>query len=126
MIKKLLLVMFMLTLTLASLRRPAQERCRRGGWQGHHAGDLDRAIEDLKGQYGESLPKSDTPEYTELQKQVAERLVNEEILWFEAEKMNLGVTDDEINGQTEQYKEQSGGEESFNQKLQENNTTSTD
>lgn len=125
MIKKLLLVMFMLTLALAWAGCGGLPKSAVAEVDGKviTREDLDRAIEDLKGQYGESLPASDTPEYTELQKQVAERLVNEEILWFEAEKMSLDVTDDEINSQIEQYKEQSGGEEGFNQKLQENNTT---
>jgi foldase protein PrsA len=85
--------------------------------------DLDKAIEELKTQYGDSLPQPDSPEDAELQKQVTERLVNEEILWFEAEKMNLQVSDEEINAQIDQFKEQSGGEDQFNQKLQENNTT---
>lgn len=85
--------------------------------------DLDKAIADLKQQYGESLPASDSPEYANLQKQVAERLVNEEILWFEAEKMGLSVTDEEINGQIDQYKQAAGGDEQFNQKLQEQNMT---
>jgi len=85
--------------------------------------DLDKAVEELKAQYGDSLPAADSPEYAELQKQVAERLVNEEILWFEADERNLTVTDEEINQQLDQYKEQSGGEEAFNQKLTDNNLT---
>ena len=85
--------------------------------------DLDRAIQDLQQQYGQSLPSSDSPQYAELQKQVAERLVNEEILWFEADKMNITVSDDEINQQIDQYKQQSGGDDAFNQKLSENNMT---
>ncbi|MHB8859470.1 MAG: peptidyl-prolyl cis-trans isomerase [Thermoleophilia bacterium] len=85
--------------------------------------DLDRAVQDLQSQYGQSLPASDSPQYADLQKQVAERLVNEEILWFEADKMNITVSDDEINQQIDQYKQQTGGEDAFNQKLQDNNMT---
>lgn len=85
--------------------------------------DLDKAVEELKAQYGDSLPASDSPEYAELEKQVAERLVNEEILWFEADKLDITVSDEEINQQIDQYREQSGGEDAFNQKLEENNTS---
>ena len=126
MIKKLLLVMFLLSLGLA--------------WTAGCGGlpksavasvdgkvitreDLDKAIEDLKAQYGESLPKSDSPQYAELQKQVAARLVNEEILWFKADNMNIDVTDDEVNAQIDQFKQQSGGEEGLNQQLEKNNMT---
>ena len=85
--------------------------------------DLDQAVQDLQSQYGQSLPASDSPEYADLQKQVAERLVNEEILWFECDKMNITVSDDEINQQVDQYKQQVGGDDAFNQKLSDNNMT---
>lgn len=87
--------------------------------------DLDRAIEDLKAQYGGQggFPEPDTPEYSALQKQIAERLVNEEILWFEADNMEITVSDDEVNTQLDQYKQQAGGEEQFNAQLQERNYT---
>src|SRR5450759_3247574 len=125
MIKKLILVMFMLTLALAWAGCGGLPKSAVAEVDGKviTREDLDQAIADLKSQYGESMPAADTPEYTDLQKQVAERLVNEEILWFEAEKMNLDVTDDEINQQIDQYKQQAGGDDAFNQKLQENNTT---
>lgn len=87
--------------------------------------DLDRAIEDLKAQYAQQggFPEPDTPEYSALQKQVAERLVNEEILWFEADKMGITVSDEEVNNQLDQYKQQAGGEEQFNTQLQQQNYT---
>lgn len=85
--------------------------------------DLDKAIEELKQQYSGSIPEPGTPEYATIQKQVAERLVNEEILWFEAGKMGITVSDEEINTQIDQYKQSSGGDEQFNTKLSENNMT---
>lgn len=85
--------------------------------------DLDKAIEELKQQYSGSIPEPGTPEYTTIEKQVAERLVNEEILWFEADKMGITVSDEEVNTQIDQYKEQSGGEEQFNAKLAESGMT---
>ncbi|MHB0866846.1 MAG: peptidyl-prolyl cis-trans isomerase [Thermoleophilia bacterium] len=87
--------------------------------------DLDRNIEDLKVQYQNQggFPESGTPEYTEMQKQVAERLVNEEILWFEADKLNIKVTDQEINDQLDTYKQQAGGDEQFQSQLKEKNYT---
>ncbi|MFA6000939.1 MAG: peptidyl-prolyl cis-trans isomerase [Thermoleophilia bacterium] len=85
--------------------------------------DLDKAIEELKQQYSGSIPEPGTPEYITIQKQVAERLVNEEILWFEADKMGITVSDEEINTQVDQYKQSTGGDEQFNAKLSENNMT---
>ncbi|MHB8793377.1 MAG: peptidyl-prolyl cis-trans isomerase [Thermoleophilia bacterium] len=125
MIKKLLVVLSMLALALALAGCGGLPKSAVAEVDGKviTREDLDKAIEELKAQYGDSLPASDSPEYAELQKQVAERLVNEEILWFEADKLDLTVTDEEINQQVDQYKEQSGGEEAFNQKLEENNLT---
>jgi foldase protein PrsA len=86
--------------------------------------DLDNAVEDLKLQYGDQgFPEPDTPEYQDLQKQVAERLVNEEILWFEADKMGISVSDDEVNKQMDQFKEQAGGEDQFQEQLKQRNYT---
>ncbi|MBI5869912.1 MAG: peptidyl-prolyl cis-trans isomerase [Actinobacteria bacterium] len=125
MIKKLLLVLSMLVLAVALAGCGGLPKSAVAEVDGKviTREDLDKAVEELKAQYGDSLPASDSPEYAELQKQVAERLVNEEILWFEADKMNLTVTDEEINQQVDQYKEQSGGEDAFNQKLEENSLT---
>lgn len=125
MIKKLLLVMSMLVLSLALAGCGGLPKSAVAEVDGKviTREDLDKAIEELKAQYGDSLPASDSPKYAELQKQVAERLVNEEILWFEADKRDLTVSDEEINQQVDQYKEQSGGEEAFNQKIEENNLT---
>ncbi|MHB1390577.1 MAG: peptidyl-prolyl cis-trans isomerase [Thermoleophilia bacterium] len=87
--------------------------------------DLDRNVEDLKAQYASqgNFPAADTPEYAAMQKQVAERLVNEEILWFEADKMNITVTDQEINDQLQKYKDQAGGDEKFQAQLTTKNFT---
>lgn len=86
--------------------------------------DLDRAIEDLKAQYqNQGFPEPDSAEYKALQKQVAERLVNEEMLWFEADKIGITVSDEEVNQQMDTYKQQAGGEEQFNAKLEEQNFT---
>lgn len=86
--------------------------------------DLDRAIEDLKVQFqGQGLPEPGTPEYAELERQVVERLVNEEILWFEAEKLNITVSDEEINQELDKLKQQAGGEEQFKAQLEQRNYT---
>ncbi len=124
MMKKLLVVLFVLSLALAWAGCGGLPKSAVASVDGKviTREDLDKAIEELKQQYGESLPQPDTPEYAELQKQVAERLVNEEILWFEADKLSIEVSDDEINSQIDTYKEQAGGEEAFNQKLQETGT----
>lgn len=87
--------------------------------------DLDRNIEDLKVQYQSQggFPEPGADQYTEMQKQVAERLVNEEILWFEADKLNITVSDQEINDQLQQFKDQAGGEEQFQTQLKDRNYT---
>lgn len=86
--------------------------------------DLDRAVEDLKAQYqNQGFPEPDSAEYKALQKQVAERLVNEEMLWFEADKMGITVSDEEVNQQMDTYKQQAGGEEQFNAQLEQQNYT---
>ena len=54
---------------------------------------------------------------------IRDRLVNEEILWFEAEKLDITVTDERINEQVDLYKQQSGGEDEFNKTLEENNVS---
>jgi foldase protein PrsA len=124
MIKKLLPVMFILILALAwagcgGLPKSAVASVNDKVITRE---DLDRRIEDLKQQYGQSLPSSDSPEYAELQKRVAEQLVNETILLsFEAPKMGIEVSDEEINQQIDQYKQQSGGEDAFNQQLADSN-----
>jgi foldase protein PrsA len=86
--------------------------------------DLDRAMEDLSAQYqGQGFPEQETDEYKNLQKSVAERLVNEEILWFEADKLGITVSDDEINQQLDTIKQQSGGDEQFKQQMEQRNYT---
>ncbi len=85
--------------------------------------DLDKRIEDLKLQYGDSMPQPDTPAYADMQKQIVKQLVEEEILWFEADKLNITVSDQEINDQIDQYKQQAGGEDAFNQRLSDSNMT---
>lgn len=125
MIKKLLLVLslFLLALAWAGCGGLPKSAVAEVDGKVITREDLDKAVEELKAQYGDSLPATDSPEYAELQKQVAERLVNEEILWFEADNRNITVSDEEINQQVDTYKEQSGGEDAFNQKLTENNLT---
>jgi len=126
MIKKLVLVLFLLALVPVWIGCGGLPKSAVASVNGKviTQEDLDQRIQDLQQQYGQSIPAQDSPEYAELQKQVAEQLVNETILLsFEAPKMGIEVTDEEINQQIDLYKQQSGGEDSFNQKLQENNLT---
>lgn len=90
--------------------------------------DLAGAMNDLQmqvaaGQLSSDMPKLGTPEYSDLERQVVERLADEEIEWFEAERMGFSVSETEINIQIDQYKQQDGGEPAFNQKLKDTNTT---
>jgi parvulin-like peptidyl-prolyl isomerase len=86
--------------------------------------DLDMAIEQLKQQFhGESFPEPGTPAYTEIENRVLQRLINDQILWLEANKMGITVSDEEIDVQIEQQKETSSGEEQFIQSLSQQGTS---
>jgi foldase protein PrsA len=86
--------------------------------------DLDRRIEDLKLQYqGQGLPEPGSPQYPEFQKQVAQELVTEEVVWFEADKKGIVVSDEEINDQIEQLKQMTGGEDKFQEALSQRSLT---
>lgn len=87
--------------------------------------DLDRQIEELKAQFGGQggFPEPGTEEYNQFEKQIVEQLVNQEIIFFEADKMGITVSDDEVNEQLDLYKQQSGGEEQFRARLEQMNFT---
>lgn len=86
--------------------------------------DLDQAIDEYRQQYGEEqVPAEGTQEYTDFEKGILKRLVDEEILWFEADKMDINVTADEVDAELEKAKAQAGGEEELQSILDENNIT---
>jgi len=86
--------------------------------------DLDQAMEEYKQQFGDQgMPAEGTEEYTALQKQIVARLVDEEILWFEAEDMGISVSDEEIDAQIDTATQQAGGEEQLQQALESSNLT---
>ncbi|MFA6000899.1 MAG: peptidyl-prolyl cis-trans isomerase [Thermoleophilia bacterium] len=61
--------------------------------------DLNRAMEELKTRLEGNMPANGSREYVDLKKQTAQTLVEEELISFAAEKMNITVTDEEINSQ---------------------------
>ncbi len=85
--------------------------------------DLDNKIADLKAQYGSQggFPQQGTAEYTQFEKQVVGELVTEEVIWFEADKMGITVSDDEVNKQINQIKQSAGGDQQFQQALAQQN-----
>lgn len=87
--------------------------------------DLDRQVEELKAQFGGQggFPEPGTEEYNQFQRQIAQQLVNQEIIFFEADKMGITVSDEEVTQQLEQYQQQSGGEEQFRARLEQLNLT---
>ncbi len=87
--------------------------------------DLDSKIADIKAQYGNQagIPQQGTPEYTDFEKQVTEELVNEEVMWFEADKRGLDVSNADINKEVDQIKQSAGGEQQFQQALNQQNMT---
>lgn len=86
--------------------------------------DLDQRIEDLKGQFGgQGFPEPNTEEYKQVQKQIAQQLVTEQILLFEADKLGITASDDDVNQQLDQIKQGVGGEEKYQAALQQRNFT---
>ncbi|HDZ59349.1 MAG TPA: hypothetical protein ENH44_01020 [Actinobacteria bacterium] len=86
--------------------------------------DLDQAIQEYKQQFGDQgMPAEGTDAYKDFQKELVSRLVDEEILWSEAEKMDLNVTDQEIEDKVNTARNQAGGEDQLQQALEENNMT---
>jgi foldase protein PrsA len=86
--------------------------------------DLDRATEEYKQQYGDQgFPQEGTEEYQQFQQQLVQRLVDEEILWMEADKMDITVTDDEIEAKVDTARQQSGGDDALQQALDAANMT---
>ncbi len=85
--------------------------------------DLDNKIEDLKAQYGSQggFPQPGTAEYSQFEKQVVDELVTEQVIWFEADKMGLTVSEDDVNKQVDQIKQSTGGEQQFQQALAQQN-----
>lgn len=86
--------------------------------------DLDKEIENVKIQFGgQGFPEQGTPEFTDLEKRLVEQLVTVQIIGFEAEEMDIIITDDEIEDQLDQIKQQAGGEEQFQTALESQNFT---
>lgn len=84
--------------------------------------DLDFRMDKLRATYGE-LPATDSEEYKELERQTVEIMVNEEIIAFEAEEMDIHVTDDEVEEEIEARQEAVGGKEIYEQQLEVAGTT---
>ena len=87
--------------------------------------NLDQKIDDIKRQYGQQggVPQAGTPEYADFQKQVAEELVNEEVMWFEADKRGITVSEDDVNKKIDQIKQSAGGDQQFQKELDQSNIT---
>ncbi|GBE58288.1 foldase protein PrsA 3 precursor [bacterium BMS3Abin01] len=86
--------------------------------------DLDKATQEYKQQFGDQgMPAEGTEAYKDFQKELVSRLVDEQILWMEAEKMDLNVTDQEIEDQINTATNQAGGEEQLQKTLDDNNMT---
>ncbi|MBE0428777.1 MAG: peptidyl-prolyl cis-trans isomerase [Thermoleophilia bacterium] len=85
--------------------------------------DLESAMKEAQSSFqnlGE-LPEKGTDEYREIEKNVLERLVIEEILWFEAEKLGITVSTEEVTEQVERINEQVGGRDQLDSLLAEQN-----
>lgn len=86
--------------------------------------DLDQAIDEARQQYGEQgVPAEGSAQYDDFEKGVVKRLVDQEILWFEAEKMGISITSEEVDAEVEKTTLQAGGEEELQALLDESNIT---
>jgi parvulin-like peptidyl-prolyl isomerase len=85
--------------------------------------DLDRRLDLYREIYAQQVPDPNTPEYEEFEKRAAAELVDEQIIAFEAEEMDLSVTEEELNEEIDRRKEQAGGEEEYEKLLEERDTT---
>ncbi|MHB0915550.1 MAG: peptidyl-prolyl cis-trans isomerase [Thermoleophilia bacterium] len=85
--------------------------------------DLDEQIDLYIKSSGATMPEKDSEEYKNLQREVLEYLIADRIFALEAEERDISVTDEEVDEQINQMKEQSGGEEVFQQQLDAMNAT---
>ena len=86
--------------------------------------DLDKYINQSRQAAGDgNLPEPDSPEYERVKQQSAEVLAVMEVFSFEAEKMGITISEEEIDQQIDQYKQQTGGEEQFLEYLKKSNQT---
>jgi foldase protein PrsA len=84
--------------------------------------DLDARMDSYR-QGSDDFPEPGTEEYNDIEKQVVEQMVSEEVIAFEAEEMDIHVTDEEIDDAIEASKEQAGGEEIYEEQLEAAGTT---
>lgn len=126
MIKKLLAVVFMLAIAVVWIGCGGLSQSAIAEVDGKviTKNDFDKAVNETRQQYGaESVPATDSQEYDAFRKQIAERLVIEEVIWHEADKMGVTAKEEDINMQVDTYRQQAGGEEQFENLLKENNLT---
>lgn len=86
--------------------------------------DLDRTLGEFRAQYGDQgMPQEGTDEYNEFIKLLVDGLVNQEIIYMEAEQMDIVVSDEEIDAKIELTKAQAGGDEGLQDALDQANMT---
>lgn len=85
--------------------------------------DLDEQIDLYVKSSGAPMPEKDSEEFKSLQHEVLEYLIADRIFALEAEARDISVTDEEVDELINQMKEQSGGEEVFQQQLDAMNAT---
>ncbi len=86
--------------------------------------DLDQALDEYRQQFGEeNMPAEGTEDYDTFVKGIVKRLVDEEILWFEAEKMGIEVSAEEVDSEVEKTTMQAGGEDELQKILDDSDIT---
>lgn len=86
--------------------------------------DLDKAMNERRQTLGaEQVPEPGSPDYDRVKQQMTELLAILEIFFFEADKRGIAISEEEIDQQIEQTKQQAGGEEPFLNYLKEANQT---
>ncbi len=86
--------------------------------------DLLNAIDELRQQNrNEKLPEPGTSAYAEIEKRVLQRLINDEVIRLEADRMGIAISEEEGQARLDQQKASSGSEAQFAQNLSEQGTS---
>lgn len=86
--------------------------------------DLDKYMNERRQTMGaDKMPEPGSPDYDRVKQQSTETLALMEVLVFEADKIGITISEEDINQEIDQLKLQAGGDEQFLNYLKETNKT---
>lgn len=82
--------------------------------------DLNRIMELYQQQYAQAGMdlSPGTPDYKKAEQQILDSLVLTEVGMLEADRMDIEVSDEDVAGRIDELKQQAGGEDAFNQQME--------